>query len=573
MSDSLFDEQKIATELAQRAIDRILSGGEKLLRAYWAKYSHRDLKCYGEYLHKKRSGAELVRNITYDSSSVRFEDIYVETWLERSNYPRFKDTEFVTYLLRPPDGGTRDTHAVVVTGPAGCGKSLLMRYVFFQLQIRARLPVLIVARTFNRLRVSDLETRIHDDFEAVGVNVMKEQLVAGLQSGLFVILIDGWDELKPIIQAHYETALLEFTTKYPKCSVIVSSRPTESIRGWQVFKEMPIAPMRIPQIESLVQSLTFDLSVKQRFVALVKNELYSSHREFVSRPLLCIIMLLTYSDSGHISNRRYEFFEDAFTALWSKHDARKEGYERPKHTGLDKGDFLRLLSSFAASSYIESDYNMRESQFRKHFGTAKALSGANCKEDEFRKDLVISTSLFVEDGPYLRFSHRAFHEYFTSPFICGAADDVCVRIIDEISDRIETDAVLPLVKSISPSKIEANWTVPKLEEVIDAISKVENDGDAYADLGVKQYDQGIRLSKVMNGIRILYDLEPNMNVLKAAYFAALDMKVPVRALSGSSHGNNPFDKDFRNFVNLSKDLKAKRDRRGNALLNLIPPPG
>jgi hypothetical protein len=53
-------------------------------------------------------------------------------------------------------------------------------------------------------------------------------------------------------------------------------------------------------------------------------------------------MLLTYADCGRIAKHRHEFFEDAFTALWSKHDARKQSFERNRYTGLSKSDFLRV---------------------------------------------------------------------------------------------------------------------------------------------------------------------------------------------------------------------------------------
>ena len=91
------------------------------------------------------------------------------------------------------------------------------------------------------------------------------------------------------------------------------------------------------------------------------EELFVSHAEFLEIPLLCVVMLLTYSDAGRISRKKHEFYEDAFDALWSKHDARKQaGYEREKYSGLDKNEFMRLLSAFCASSYITEQFSMRE---------------------------------------------------------------------------------------------------------------------------------------------------------------------------------------------------------------------
>ena len=202
-------------------------------------------------------------------------------------------------------------------------------------------------------------------------------------------------------------------------------------------------------------------------------------------------MLLTYSDSGRISNYRHEFFEDAFTALWSKHDGRKEGFERTKYTGLEKTDFLRLLSAFAISSYRDSDFNMRQNQFCYHFRLASDLTGTKCSEDNFRKDLLISTSLAVEEGQYLRFCHRTFHEYFAAVFICNTTDEACRKLVDDLSSRVETDYVLPLVKSMAPEKIECDWVAPRVDKILSELESIGTDGDKYGELAVKGFDQGL----------------------------------------------------------------------------------
>ena len=112
---------------------------------------------------------------------------------------------------------------------------------------------------------------------------------------------------------------------------------------------------RPSQAVELIQRLDFDEATKNSFISLMQKELFASHAEFLKIPLLCVVMLLTYSDAGRISRKKHEFYEDAFNALWSKHDARKQaGFEREKYTGLDKNEFMRLLSAFCASSYLPS---------------------------------------------------------------------------------------------------------------------------------------------------------------------------------------------------------------------------
>ena len=78
---------------------------------------------------------------------------------------------------------------------------------------------------------------------------------------------------------------------------------------------------------------------------------------------------------------------------WSKHDARKHGaYEREKYTGLDRNDFMRLLCAFCASSYVTEHFSMRESDFAYHLSRAKKLTDIVAKEEDFVRDMTISTS-------------------------------------------------------------------------------------------------------------------------------------------------------------------------------------
>jgi len=49
MAADFVDHRKIATELTQRAIDRIITIGEAKLREYWARHKNRDISTYANY--------------------------------------------------------------------------------------------------------------------------------------------------------------------------------------------------------------------------------------------------------------------------------------------------------------------------------------------------------------------------------------------------------------------------------------------------------------------------------------------------------------------------------------------
>jgi hypothetical protein len=196
-------------------------------------------------------------------------------------------------------------------------------------------------------------------------------------------------------------------------------------------------------------------------------------------------MLLTYSDAGRISRKRHEFYEDAFNALWSKHDARKQaGYEREKYTGLDKNDFAALLSAFCASSYISEHFSMRETELNSHFNRAKQLTGISAKEDNFVKDMLTSTSLLVSEGNIYRFAHRSFQEYFCARYVLTLSDDDIRNGIEAVSSRYATDTVLDFLFSMNNERFETTWIIPRLETIVLRLEGSERSVASYRNLFV-----------------------------------------------------------------------------------------
>lgn len=569
MTVDLIDQRKIATELSQRAIDRIITAGEKVIKEYWARYKNRDVSTYADYLVRKGVHANAVRNFIYDTRSASLYDIYVPTMIKDERRTGDQLIQFLCEAVEDPK--KRQTRAMAIVGNAGTGKSLFMKHAFFEIQRldSNRIPVLIEVRSFNRVPLANLETRIYEDFNAIGTSITREQVTSGLRSGLFVILLDGMDELKGAIQSHYEGELTGFAEKFPLCPILVSSRPSQRVLS-SAFDVRPIAPLDIAAAENLIARLDFDEKVKIGFTELLRKILFRSHYEFASVPLLCTIMLLTFSDSGRVANDRHEFFEDAFTALWSKHDGRKDGFERHRHTGLQKNEFVRLLSAFAISSYSSGDYDMRPAQFHRHFLAAVRLSGLSCKEEEFLQDLTVSTSLAIQDGPYIRFCHLSFQEYFTAVFLSETDDSIVGRLIEDLSDRLETDNVLPLLLSINDEKIEKHWVVPKAQIITACIETANGDIDKYAHIVAGTEGTASDASIAMRQIRTLYHFEPSTGSLLSAYDAARDMKFSVkRLMQRSSPKNRVFEHDRSNFLSLGARIIKKYEHRSSALQDLL----
>ncbi len=65
--------------------------------------------------------------------------------------------------------------------------------------------------------------------------------------------------------------------------------------------------MNEDQVRELINNLDYDKEAKQRFLARLRD-LYVRHESFLSIPLLCIIMLITFDQSADIPDKKHIFF-------------------------------------------------------------------------------------------------------------------------------------------------------------------------------------------------------------------------------------------------------------------------
>src|SRR6266436_1314634 len=285
----IIEYKKIATEISLRAIERTISAGGKMFASYWHRYKARDISTYSNYLTTKGTQANFVRNFIYDTKSASLYDIYVQTsFTVESQYGSndYSGDGLLKVLCSPVDLENpilQSAKKYVITGSAGCGKSLFMKHAFFAVQNLdySRIPVLIEVRAFNRFPLSDLEDRILNDFASGSISISREQIFTALKSGLFVILLDGMDELKSTFHQHYEAELLTFATKYPLCPILVSTRPMNNILSWAQFNVRQIARLEVNTAQNLVRKLEFDDKVKRRFAVLLRKSLFRTHYELV----------------------------------------------------------------------------------------------------------------------------------------------------------------------------------------------------------------------------------------------------------------------------------------------------
>jgi hypothetical protein len=137
-SEQLVDARKISTGIAQRAVDRLIDFAEAKIKAKWAEHRNKTTNAFADYVANQNQRCSLVRTLIYDKQSAKLEDIYVplsvsvvghEDWRQTV---ALSDKEFSSLITQGPDEEGFCFSGFIV-GPAGSGKSFLMRHLYLQI--------------------------------------------------------------------------------------------------------------------------------------------------------------------------------------------------------------------------------------------------------------------------------------------------------------------------------------------------------------------------------------------------------------------------------------------------------
>lgn len=169
--------------------------------------------------------------------------------------------------------------------------------------------------------------------------------------GIFVIILDAIDEVSPKFRGTLVSQLVSFINDYPRCGLIISTRPDDLIETLPQTSVVRTCPLSKEQIISVIEKIDYsDNEVKSRFLELMKAGLFETHRKLLSNPLHVTVM---FFDIPLYSWHTIEasFYRQAFEALFQTHDAAKGTYRREQHARLPFEDLERVFSVFCYSTF------------------------------------------------------------------------------------------------------------------------------------------------------------------------------------------------------------------------------
>lgn len=406
-----------ATKVGTALIDKTMSKGFdlllKFLENYYKDYALMAGKVFTAYINNAKSYYSSVKTLINPGSPVALEGekgIYTEVFCE--NYKKKILVSTLSDIL-----GFGNNLIIIASG--GSGKSLLTRHLFVQsINEENYLPVIVELRkAYNDQSIYNMICSSINGFDA---SLNDEQLCKCLESGVFVLLFDGLDEVKEESRNTIENEIQELAKKYPKNKYIITSRPHGiNLFELETFEEIEICPLEVRQSLKLIRKIPENDEKKEAFCTELEK-LYYEYKEFASNPLLLTIMFLTFKESMAIPEHISDFYEEAFSCMYNRHDASKSGgFKRVYQSSLGKGEFRSLFSYLCADSYLHENYDFDNDYALKTIenGIIKLeLREKDILAEAFLSDVINNTCLIIQEGLEYRFIHRSFQTYFSAVY-------------------------------------------------------------------------------------------------------------------------------------------------------------
>lgn len=231
MSGYSEDFAKIAAEVSTKILEDLagkFSGGLSMgvKKVKWL--SHSGFKSYIQQILKK---VALIKIIINPSEKILLDRIYVPLNFKSPKGDVVSDVDVInSFTIR---------ERIIVTGTAGGGKSVFLRYVTMEMiknyHEKKILPIFYELRNLN---VGKNSTIIEAVFDTVAFHIpamSSSDFNHAVQTGQFALILDGFDEVDHDKRDTYLREITDLCNNYPLMRIIMTSRPDHSIFSLEAF--------------------------------------------------------------------------------------------------------------------------------------------------------------------------------------------------------------------------------------------------------------------------------------------------------------------------------------------------
>lgn len=443
-------------------------------------------KTYMEKSYKKHS---MKRTFVYDTERP-FKDFYVCNDIARRTHGGVVSSNgayrSISGLAKPiRNAGICDFDGLknVIIGQGGLGKTMMAYHIFLktieEYDTDPYIPVFVSLSDYVPEK-RDLLFLICQAVTRYDANLHLADVVEQLTEGGNVLLLDGFDEIDKKYIKEFIREVDYLSDLYADNAFVISSRNMPEVRNLDGFQIYDLQPLREEQAFEMIQKLDpdyMDEKIKNRFIESVKSKKFrfneQEKRDFFGNPLFLTIMLITYGQTGDIPTQRYLFYEQAYRAMASRHDATK-GISRDFFTKLNERDFQKMFGQFCADSYADHNLKFDRDMLDSYFQKVIDDNGLKTTTDAFFKDATEKLCLIYLDGTEYRFIHRSFQEYFAAYFFTTLMDDEYKEVYDvlmELDQKIVSDETISMLCGLDKKKFEKYIVMPFIESFVEVLDE------------------------------------------------------------------------------------------------------
>lgn len=448
--------EQVITNLTEDLCKKFIDATGKKIDEAKAKTQIQLKTAFSTYLNKAYKKYSKIKTLLY-----RTEPKYIYSFFE-CNTLLFGSTNIDANQIK---NILNKSHFVIIEGTGGIGKSTLLKHLFLNSIKETKLiPVFLELKGLNTFN-GTLADFIYTTVNNLGFNLEKIYFDYALKHGLFIFLLDGYDEIISEKSDDFLNNLNQFSDKYEDNYYIMSSRPINSFISLQRFSVMEAQKFSKIQSLSLIKKLEYDEEIKDHFYKALDQSLYEKHTSFASNPLLLNIMLITFENYAEIPEKLHIFYANAFETLFFKHDATKSGYKREIKSNISYDEFKKIFANFCFTSYIKEEFEFDESTLINRINRF-----TNIKAEDYIYDLTNAICVLHKEGLKYRFTHRSFQEFFAALYIKDLSDDKFIRVFNALLEkspaRLWIDQTIFMLYDMTPERFESNIIIPHLKDII-----------------------------------------------------------------------------------------------------------
>lgn len=369
---------------------------------------------------------------------------------------------------------------LLITGTAGQGKSVFLRYLAIQeLRRGVRIPLFIELRKIDSS--NDFIQILKSHLEVSGVESKdQEQLLDQLLSrGAVTLFLDGFDELSREFALPTRDKIAALLNSYKDLRVVISSRPgalSAYVQDLPKLIQAEIAPLSEQDFKPFLQKIGTPDAVIDRLHEGV-NKSSTEVKRLLTTPLLLTLMVLTCGQNQQIPDSLSDFYDALFRVLAVMHDDTKPGYVRQSATSLTPIQLERLFTGFAFASREKFEKpTLSVRQFEESHAFGCKLSNIESTVEGFRTDVTETACLMVIEGLDVTFIHKSIQEYYTARFVKELADDESAKLAYESisgSRLFAWGQEIRFLEQIDEIRYRRFFQAPHIERFLQAVGYIE----------------------------------------------------------------------------------------------------